>query len=178
MIKMVRKKGQQEMVGFVLIVVIVIIGVFIFLIFSMGQNKIKETDIANNILYSLLRTTVDCSLVDTSKGNVKFLDMRELFKISYEDKMCSNNQRLAFDVLNETLTEILDEILVLEPTISAYQLDFIHSDAQGTINLLRILKGSCNGTIYGSSPHPISITSASKDKLEISLTICLFPQSE
>ena len=43
------RRGQQEMVGFVLIVVIVVIGLLVFLLFGFRTPDVEESDIANNI---------------------------------------------------------------------------------------------------------------------------------
>jgi len=56
------RKGQQEMVGFVLIVIIVIVGILVFLVFTLRQDEVSENDIVNNVLSAILKTTSSCSI--------------------------------------------------------------------------------------------------------------------
>ncbi|MBU0471534.1 MAG: hypothetical protein KKF65_02845 [Nanoarchaeota archaeon] len=166
--KKLNKKAQQEMVGFVLIVLIVIIGLLVFLIYSVKQHNIPENDIANNILSSIMKTTTSCAIV----YEPDFDDIRDLFKSCYDSRRCSNTMEMACDTLEKSLTEMLDEVLVLEPTIQAYQLDFYESDSEGTLNRLHLVKGECNGTLYGSEPNSIRISG--DEELIVTLRICVF----
>jgi hypothetical protein len=165
---MKNKRAQQEMIGFVLIVVIVIIGLLVFLIFSVKQHNIPENDIANNILSSIMKTTTRCAIV----YEPDYDDIRDLFKSCYDSRQCSNTMEMSCDVLEDSLTSMLNEVLVLEPTITAYQLDLFESDSEGTINRLHLINGQCNGTVYGSEPHSIRISSS--QDLIVTLRICMF----
>ena len=164
---MENKKAQQEMVGFVLIVLIVIIGLLVFLIYAIKQNDVRENDIANNILSSILRTTTECALV----YEPDYDDVRDLFRSCYDSRRCGNSMRMACDVLEDSLVEMLDEVLILEPTISAYQLDYMHSDSVGDESLMHLVRGDCNGTVFGSEPHSIRISS--EEDLIVMLKICM-----
>jgi len=166
---MMLRRAQQEMVGFVLIVVIVIVGLVVFMLFGLTQNNTAESDIANNILSSMMKTTSSCAIV----YEPNFDDMRDLFRSCYDNRRCANNQRMACDVLEESLETMLDEVMLLEPIISAYQIDFAHSDSVGTEGIIHLVKGStqCNGTVYGSEPHSIRISS--DENLLVMLKICV-----
>lgn len=155
------------MVGFVLIVVIVVIGLLVFLLFGFRQPDVEESDIANNILSSILRTSSSCAI----KSEPNFDDMRDLFKSCYNQRRCGNSQELACDVLEDTLEEMLDEIMILEPILTAYQFNFDHENPEGVESQFKLIKGECNGTVYGSEPVPIRI--ASEEFLIINLRICV-----
>lgn len=168
MMRNIRKNGQQEMVGFVLIVMIVVIGLFVFLLFSLRQTDPKESDIANNILSAMLKTTSRCAIV----YEPNYDDMRDLFRSCYDGRRCSNTDELACEVLEESLGDMLDEVMVLEPIITAYQLDFTHENPEGSLPVIpKMVRGSCNGTVYGSEPHTIRI--ATEESLLINLRICV-----
>lgn len=98
-------------------------------------------------------------------------DMRDLFKSCLEGRRCANTQEMACDVLDETLTSILDEMLILEPILDAYELEYSHNTPMGSERMLHLLKGTCNGTVYGSEPQPIRVSG--DEKLIVVLRICL-----
>lgn len=166
---MISKRGQQEMVGFVLIVVIVLVGMIVFLIFNLRQNNLVESDIANNILSSIMKTSSSCAIV----YEPNYDDMRDLFRSCYDGRRCSNSNEMACDVLERSLEEMLDEVVALEPIISAYQLDFLHNNAEGAEGIIHLVKGNsqCSGTVYGSEPHSIRISS--DQSLLVLLKICV-----
>lgn len=165
-----RKKSQQEMVGFVLIVVIVIIGLLVLMIFVLNQQKVPERVMVNNILSSVMRTSTSCALV----YEPRYETVRDLFRACYDIKRCTNTNEMACDVLERTIKEMLDEVLVLDSYITAYELDFYHSDLVGEQELIHILKGSCNqGNVYGSEPQQIRITR--DENLVVYLKVCVLP---
>ena len=162
-----KKKGQHEMVGFVLIVVLVVIGLFAFLLFSLKPGAVLQNDIANNMLTTIMKTSSSCALVYEENPD----DMRDLFKSCLENRRCSNTEEMACDVLNDTLNSILDEMLVLEPIIDAYELEYLYSTPMGDERMLHLLEGNCNGTVYGSEPQPIRVSG--DENLIVILRICL-----
>ena len=100
------KKAHQEMVGFVLIVVLVVVGLLIFLTISVRNKDSVETEskIAGNLLDALMKHTTNCAIVFEPKYDT----FEDLFKSCYQGKKCSNLQeRNACDVLNESLENVL-----------------------------------------------------------------------
>jgi len=161
------RKGQQEMVGFVLIVVIVIVGLLVFLVFALKQDDVSENDIANNVLSAIMATSSDCAIV----YEPNYDDMRDLFRSCYDGRRCANTMEMACDTLEESLVSILDEVLMMESVINAYQLDFEVSDSDGKFEFFKLINGSCTGSIYGSEPVPIKISG--DEELIVSLKICM-----
>ena len=59
-----RKKGQQEIVGFVLIVVLVVVGMMVFLIISTrtSDDEVKSVEVGN-MLDAIMKHTSECAVV-------------------------------------------------------------------------------------------------------------------
>lgn len=101
------KKAQEEMVGFVLIMLVV--GV-IFLVFlgiylrKDSQTTITESKDISNFIAAVSRYTTDCGLSDDP--DFDHYSLVELITRCYEDgpdSTCSNNGKKKCDVLKETL---------------------------------------------------------------------------
>jgi hypothetical protein len=164
------KRAQQEMVGFVLIVVMVIVALFVFLIINVGQKDILEADdgaqnLADNILSSIMKTTTGCAPISEPDFDV----VSELFQSAYENKRCNNIGVMAEDYLNETISEIMESVSSTEATITEYELDYSVRDDVGQSLVLRVRAGNCVGVLYGS--HPVILKSG-KESLIITLKIC------
>lgn len=98
------KIGQEEMVGFALIIILVSVILLVFLAFSLNKPKTEATESyeVNSFLQSSLQYTSSCQ---TSKGLNSIQEL--VFECDLKEK-CSNNEDTC-KVLNETLTEILKE---------------------------------------------------------------------
>ena len=84
-------KGQQEIVGFVLIVVLVVVGLMVFLIISLKDSPVDDDSVVVvNILDAVMKHTTDCPqtcfscsslrrrLTDRPALSVLLLDTRHL----------------------------------------------------------------------------------------------------
>ena len=81
------KAGQQEIVGFVLIVVLVMVGLMIFLIISVRDSgETGSSEGVSNMLDVLFKTTSDCAIV----YEPDFDDFEDLFKSCYKKKSFIN----------------------------------------------------------------------------------------
>ena len=157
------KRSQQEMVGFVLIVVLVVIGMLIFLVISVrkssGETKSVEVE---NMLAGIMKQTTNCAIVyEPDYDNVK-----DLVKSCYENEKCSNLDKMACDYLNETLKEIMDTILETESVINAYQLKIFRDTEDSEI--LKIEAGMCEGVVAGAQ----EVILADSGKIIIRLKVC------
>jgi len=146
-IKMRRIKGkyaQEEMVGFVLIVVIVMIGLLVFLVISLRKSpeqSLQSKEI-ENLLSSLLKHTTECAIV----YEPDYDDIRDLIKSCYQNKKCTNLNRNACGYLNETLNNIMPVLYETHGDVNAYKLEIVHQDsAGGKDNLLVFDYGNCTG---------------------------------
>jgi len=81
------KKGQEEMVGFVLIVVIVTIAVLVLLIFSMRRpSGLEASQEVENFIQASTYFTTDCKLA----GND--LSLKKLIVACQNTERCSNDK--------------------------------------------------------------------------------------
>ena len=156
------KIGQQEMVGFVLIVVLVIIGLMVFLVISVRDSPDDEGSLeVENILNAVMRHTTGCAVV----YEPDYDDFEDLFKSCYSGKQCGNLGVSACDYLNESLGSVLRDLMLSEASVGAYEFDFFVRDGDG---LLRISEGSCDGRLLGAQR---SIVSGS-ESLVVRMRVC------
>lgn len=103
-----KTKGQQEIVGFIIIVLMVLIVAVIFLgIWLRPKVTITNDDIEiNNLLVSSLDYTSDCYRNEENK----FLTNEALISRCFELKECANGKK-ACDILNYTYTNLLFNVL-------------------------------------------------------------------
>ena len=136
MCTMRKKTAQQEMVGFVLIVVLVVVGLLVFLVVMINTPKEEKSIDAENALEVIMRTTTDCAIV----FEPEFQDYEDLFKSCYENRRCSNLNIDACDYLNSSISEVLEDIYKSESAMEGYELDFMTEDGDGILKI-----GGCAG---------------------------------
>lgn len=98
------KKGQEEMVGFMIIVVIVALVLLFFLVFSWQSETQGEDSLeAASFLQSALSYTTDCH------NGIRYLALDDLIAACYREENCGSSEEYSCDVLNQTLEGILEE---------------------------------------------------------------------
>jgi len=142
------KKGQQEIVGFVLIVVLVVVGLMVFLAISLrGGDEVLTSVEVSNVLDVLMRTTTECAIV----YDPNFDDFEDLFKSCSEGKNCENLDKKACDYLNESLEEVVRGMMASESGVSSWALEFLERDEVGEVGILRVEEaGNCTGRVSGA----------------------------
>lgn len=171
-----RKRGQEEIVGFVAIVLIVS---FIFLIFlgislRKGPEFRKESKDVSMFLESAMEYTTDCA--DGYEPN--YMSLRRAIKGCYEGKKCAGTDegREACEIANETLKEMIDlswqvggEMAIKGYIFnSEYGLNF-SSGEKDAEKILIIKSGNCSsGNIAGAE----NFFSAYPGKISYSLSLC------
>ncbi|MDO8516778.1 MAG: hypothetical protein Q7S33_01515 [Nanoarchaeota archaeon] len=158
------KKSQQEIIGFVLIVVLVIVAGFVFLLISL-QTPAAEINSAkiNDLIYSTLKYTSKCAI--SSEPNYDSIE--ELINSCADNEKCSNLDIVACDYLNQSLTEIIPELIKLEsPPVSAYQLKIYRQNSND--NMFNLKQGDCKGNVYGSQRS----ISKYPDNIVVNLRLC------
>ena len=141
------KKGQQEMVGFVLIVAIVLIALMVFLVISIrNRTEFKQSDDVENFINVLMAHTTECAIVyEPDYDNVI-----DLVKNCYNNRKCANLNKMACEYLNESLNLIMEKVMETDASIAAYELDLIYeNDEERSYVIPSILKGNCSGSVYG-----------------------------
>lgn len=140
---MKRKKAQEEMVGFALIIIVVAVILLIFLGFALRkqQKEIVESYEVESFIQAFLQYTTDC------RDNLEYLSIQKLIFDCYGGEMCLDG-RSACDALNSTLKEILEESWKVEGDrpVKGYELK-IASDEE---EILLITKGNLTGNSKGA----------------------------
>lgn len=156
------KKGQQEIVGFVLIVVLVVVGLMVFLIISLRDAPENEGSLeVENMLDALMRHTTECAIV----YEPDYDNFEDLFKSCHLKDNCKNLGRSACDYLNESLKSVVEAMMASEATLGAYELEFFVKDGEG---LLKISEGNCAGSVSSAQRSVVS----GSDSLTIRMKLC------
>ena len=165
-IKITDKKAQQEIVGFIIIVLMVVIAGVIFLSISLRPHKtvIQDDVDMSNFLISTSRFTSECYIPSTPR----YQNLDELTKIcrNSQTQMCDNKQT-ACDVLNKSYSEILGKIWKASSvgSVTYYQLQIYYQANISDPNtrqqppLVNIISGNLSGCItHKAAQRPQSIS--------------------
>ena len=98
------KKGQEEMVGFALIIIIVSVIILAFLGFFLsksGSQSIQSYE-AQSFIQSMLQTSTQC------QDYYGYVSVQDLILMCSSDSQCTNSMD-SCNVLNSTLSGILDQ---------------------------------------------------------------------
>jgi len=99
------KRSQEEVIGFVLIILFVSIIALVFLGLNLRKGGIKQESVEiENFLSSLMRHTSSCQ---PSRGS--FYDIKDLGKACYESEKCLDG-RTACEVLGEEVEKIMEKV--------------------------------------------------------------------
>lgn len=136
------KKAQEEMIGFVLIVIIVAIFILIFMGFmiSRPEKQAVESFEAESFVQSLLQFTTDC------RDNLEFLSLESLINKCQKKEKCLD-ERETCEVLEKNIKEIISKSWNLENSaVKGYDLT-ITSNKQ---ELLKIQDGNSSSNSVGA----------------------------
>jgi hypothetical protein len=157
-----KRKAQQEMVGFVLIVTIVVIAMMVLLFIFLRKGEGSDDSIeVERMLQSISMMTTECAPVAVPNYN----DFEDLFKTCYNGGRCKNLNKDACEYLNETLSDVLREITKTDAMIVSYSLVF-SSEEKGKI--LEIKEGNCTGSLLGA----MKTITRNSQTLRVNLRIC------
>ncbi len=133
------KKAQEEMVGFVLIVVIITIAIVILLIFSLRQpSGVEASANVENFLQAASYFSTDCSI----SGQI--LSLKKLIVACQNNELCSGKN--ACEVLNETLKNLID----FGWPGSSYQIDVYSVGEENLVSsILQLKYGNLTGSFEG-----------------------------
>lgn len=163
----VNKRGQQEIVGFVLIVVLVVVGLMVFLVISLrGGGEVSESVEVSNILNVVMKTTTECAIV----YEPDYDDFEDLFKSCHKGKNCENLERDACDYLNESLRDLVEGVMVSEAGIAGWRIELIERDGNSEAGLLEIEDwGNCSGRVSAAQRNIVS----GGDSLVVRMRVCM-----
>lgn len=142
------KRGQQEIVGFVLIVVLVVIGLMVFLVIALrGGGKDLESVRVSNMLDVIMKSSSDCAIV----YEPDYDDFEDLFKSCFKGKRCSNLGVDACDYLNKSLNDVVESMISSEAGVSGWGIDFLESNDGGEVGIWRMGRwNNCSGRVSGA----------------------------
>jgi hypothetical protein len=153
---MITRKGQEEMVGFVLIILLVAI---IFLVFlglflrkGNSDNSIESGEISQ-FLDSMLEYTSNCSL----NSGYSYENVKDLATECERGALCSNNKEACI-VLKETSKEIIESSWQFgsESPNKGYRFSIKFNGTAPDINI-NSATGACNTLRGGSRPFQKSV---------------------
>lgn len=172
LVKMRIKKAQEEIVGFVLIIVLIAVIALVFLGFQLRQKPVaSESKQVGNLLDSMLKYTTECAV-----SPPQYDTLRDLIKSCYEQDRCSNGMsacQYLQDTTDKMLASALPDIEAERP-IKAYQLNASYSTTQfvfgekSRADVLVVSKGKCTGS---SMAYKEFLPLESGD-IEVMLRIC------
>jgi hypothetical protein len=149
------KRAQEEMVGFVLIVVLVAVISLIFLGLSLRQKSQPEMNTqVDNLLSAMLAYTTDCALYMPQYETVG-----DLIKSCYYNERCSNGKDTCAELraVMDKLLKAAEGDLTLDKPVKAYELNVSYSAVQQGFVVRRpeagivyIKKGICTQNSIGS----------------------------
>ena len=126
------KLGQEEMIGFAMIIIIVAVVVLVFIGFSLRnpQTENVESYEVESFLQSALQYTTDC------ESNVERLSIQKLIFSCYGKEQCLD-ERKSCDVLKDEMTKMLNESWKIgeERPVKGYDL-IIRTDKNESILVL------------------------------------------
>lgn len=140
---MKNKRGQEEIIGLVVIVVIVMIVLLVFLtfIFKNTEKPSDEKELKNFLDSAVLYTT-------SCEQNTGFLDMKDLIIACNNNEDCFDNNSCI--ILENTVKDILKITSNVgdEEEIKGQNVDIFYRYKNSTNVLINIKRGSClnNGT--------------------------------
>lgn len=148
-----QNKGQQEMVGFVLIVVVVMIGLMVFLVISARDSGSEASSLeVENMLGAIMKSTTSCAI----PAEPYYKTYEDLFKRCYRGDYCDNLGVSVCDYLNKSLVGVIEALLDSEATVGAYELNLMVRDEQGQEGLLSIFEGNCTGSVSAAQRSVVS----------------------
>ena len=151
------KKSQEEIVGFVLIVVLIAIIALVFLGFSLRKKPLPEVDKqVENLLSAMLAYTTDCALYMPQYETVE-----DLVKSCYYNEICTNG-REACQELKDVMAKLLmsaegDLNVNRDRPLKAYEMNMSYSSKQEGFtarepeaSILYLKSGVCVSNSIGS----------------------------
>ena len=155
MIKKINRKGQEEMVGFALIIIIVAVILLIFLRISITkpEKEAVESYEVQNFLLAGLQYTTDC------RDAYEFRSIQNLIFDCNDEKDCEDGRK-ACDVLKSQLTEIIEKSWQIgqEEPVKAYEFKILSDE----VEMLKIARGNITSNKRGAIV-PLSRAGASID---------------
>jgi hypothetical protein len=152
---MKKRKGQEEIVGFVLIVVIIVVAFVIFLGIKLRNPEPaqKQSEIIYQFLESAMEQTTECVLNQNGRNAV----MDDLVKECYSNNNVCNSGETSCNVVEKTMVNILNNTWKVGPEYpyKGYEIKANYFDNSSSREpreeVFLISKGNCNNSFDGNS---------------------------
>lgn len=126
---MIRKKGQEELVGFAMIIILVAVILLIFLGISLNRNRSQNTETSevDNFMQATLQYTTQC------QDNFGYMNVKDLIFLcdSNSASKCIDGNS-SCNVLNSTLKWLLNQSWIVEngSSVKGYQFNVTSNTRQ------------------------------------------------
>lgn len=146
-----KKKGQEEIVGFVLIVVILAIAMVIFLGIKLRNPEPvqRDSEILYQFIESSMEQTTDCVIRENSRN----IALNDLIKECHSfDNNCLNGAS-SCQVAEETMKDLLDSSWRVGPEYpyKGYEVIAEYSSNSSAEEIFSIVAGNCTNSYIGNS---------------------------
>src|SRR3989338_911006 len=158
------RKGQEEVVGFVLIVVLVVVVFLLFL--GLSLRKESAPSVSSQEIYQFLESSLAVSSSCAIQYGGARVSMSELLSLCKEKRRCLNG-KLACEVAAMEIGELLGASWVITPgsRFSGYAFEGVSVNAGNDERFIKVEKGVC-GVQYYEASYPLY-------PLEIRFRTCL-----
>jgi hypothetical protein len=167
-----KRKAQEEIVGFVLIVVLVAIIAVVFLGIMLRNNSdpsLPENKEIESFQIAVKQYTTNCEF-----PSGRFQTIGDLILRCYENKNCANNNQNACEVLEQELKEIMESssyIVEEGSRFKYYNLKIFYGENLNLISPIQkyIENMECRGT---KSINTLSSSTISGEEISFRLEVC------
>lgn len=145
------KKGQEEIVGFVLIMVIVVVILVVFLGISLRSGQVSERESTD--IYQFLESVGEVTSGCQTRSN-EYADIGELYEKCYSKEECLNNAS-SCEVLEKEFNEIMAGSWNVgeNASIKGYRLSSAYksNEEAESEEIFRLEEGNCGASRRGAS---------------------------
>ena len=159
MIRRLDKKGQEEIVGFV--VIIVIVGVIILILLGFLLNSPDESAVESyeveSFIDSMLQYTTNC------ESQLEYLSVQKLIAYCENEGICLDGED-SCDILNSTIKEIIENGWDVneQSAVKAYEFNIFNEENQIFLvekgNKTSSYKGSYQDFVRSGKEYKVSLT--------------------
>jgi len=145
-----RKRGQEEIVGFVLIMVLVAVVFLVFLGITIKKGAIETRDSKDvyQFLESSMEYTTDCAV----RFVPDYSRMGELIEECYDNKKCLDG-RNSCKVFNDTMNKAIRDSWNVgdESSVKGFKFAAAYSSSSDEEKIMAFEEGECNSKIKGAT---------------------------
>lgn len=163
-----KRRGQEEIVGFVLIVVIVSIAFLVFLTIFLRQDT-SNLEVESQEVYSFLESSLEYTSDCATSFAPAYHDVGELLSECLSNSRCIDG-RDSCEVLNETLSEILENSFVVKEGsfLRGFEFNSYYERGNSSEEIFTYSKGDCSGSLRGAE----ALSAGNPGRIISSMSIC------